>query len=106
MQTILLTGATGLLGIHLLKEILTNSDSYVHLIVRGKDDDQARARVIANWEQFFGEVDIYPFLNRINVVKGDQTLVDFGIDAQSLKLITKSIDEIFHSAALTELGSL
>lgn len=45
---IFLTGATGFLGIYLLRELLTTTDATVHCLVRADDTAHARARLTAN----------------------------------------------------------
>ena len=91
---VLLTGATGFLGIHILRELLENSDSTVYCLVRSRDNLSSEERLKSllfyyfsnNYEELFG--------NRLHVIDGDITdYTDFE------KLITYDIDTIFNCAA-------
>lgn len=44
-RRILLTGATGFLGSHLLLDLLRHSDAHVHCLVRAADEEEATARL-------------------------------------------------------------
>ncbi|MGW1963688.1 thioester reductase domain-containing protein [Streptomyces sp. NPDC001935] len=46
-RRILLTGATGFLGSHLLLDLLRHSDAHVHCLVRAADEESATARLAA-----------------------------------------------------------
>lgn len=44
-RRILLTGATGFLGSHMLLDLLRHSDAHVHCLVRAADEEAAVARL-------------------------------------------------------------
>ena len=51
---VLLTGATGYLGIHILNELLTNYDSKILCPVRAKGNDEALSRIKTLYFYYFG----------------------------------------------------
>lgn len=98
-RNILLVGSTGYLGIHLLKDILENTDSNLILLVRGKSEEQAKERLINKMHFHFTE-DLYSkYRKRITVVKGDFTQENFGLDLYDYIKLSKQVDCIINSAA-------
>jgi len=51
---VLLTGATGYLGIHVLNELLTNYRGKILCPIRAKDDDRAQSRIKSLYFYYFG----------------------------------------------------
>ncbi len=71
---VLLTGATGFLGIHVLYELLHNYPGCrVTCLLRGKRDLSAAARMQGMFFYYFEELPGELFQDRINVVDGDIT---------------------------------
>ena len=87
---VLLTGATGFLGIHLLRELIDSDATTITCLVRGKDS-QAATRRLKNLLFYYFENSFSPlFDKRIFVVNGDVTSkIDPG----------RHIDTVFNSAA-------
>ena len=87
---VLLTGATGYLGIHLLRELIDSDAATITCLVRGKDQVSAEHR-LKNLLFYYFESSFAPlFGSRIFVVKGDVTSeIDPG----------RHIDTVFNSAA-------
>ena len=91
---VLLTGATGFLGIHILRELLENNDGDVYCLVRSKGDLSAEKRLKSLLFYYFSNNYEELFNNRLHVVDGDITdYTDFE------KLISYNIDTIFNCAA-------
>ena len=95
-SNILLLGCTGYLGIHLLKELLTNSDSHITCIVRHKNDENATKRLSDLYRFYFNKK--LPF-NRIDVIDSDITKPRFGLSASQYKELAQSIDLAVNTAA-------
>lgn len=97
-QNILLTGATGFLGVHILNEILTNSDATIYCLVRGKDDKFAEQRLKDLYKFYFNK-SLKEYNKRIKIIFGDITKSDLGISETNYKKLLEIIDTVIHSAA-------
>lgn len=93
LGTVLLTGATGYLGIHVLHELLENTDSKVYCLVRGgKRGAEGRLKELLMY--YFESPEQELFGNRILPVEGDITNVE------ALKgLLETPIDTVINCAA-------
>ncbi|MBN2628713.1 MAG: amino acid adenylation domain-containing protein [Spirochaetales bacterium] len=101
-QNILLTGATGFLGAHLLFDILHTTKARVHLLIRGEHEDAIKDRIAKNSLYFFGTdlLDLFP--ERIHCHCGDITQGDLGLNREDYGCLEEKIDCIINSAALTK----
>jgi thioester reductase-like protein len=99
-KTIFITGATGLLGSYLLKILLQNGHK-VYVLARPIAGKNARDRVtdILRFWDYKGSTD------KLIVLEGDVTKQDLGLSFQDTKLLKNDIEEIYHSAAITDLNS-
>jgi len=94
---VLLTGATGFLGVHLLRELLVRTEARVWCLVRADSAEQAHARIRESlrryriWEERFGD--------RIVAVPGDLAAPGFGLDAADYTRLAERIDVIYHNGA-------
>jgi amino acid adenylation domain-containing protein/thioester reductase-like protein len=95
---VLLTGATGFLGIHLLKELLTHSSVHVYCIVRGKHDEAANDRLLHVFHHHFGHEHVN-FSDRVHVFSGDLTVRKFGLTDAQYDELAQQTDLILHAAA-------
>jgi amino acid adenylation domain-containing protein/thioester reductase-like protein len=94
---IFLTGATGFLGIYLLRELLTTTDAVVHCLVRADDRDQAVARVTANALHYFGDdLAQYRLAGRIVGVVGDLGEPGLGLSDVDFDELARTVDVIHH----------
>jgi len=102
-RTVLLTGATGLIGSYLLKILLLNGHK-VFCLARGKAQETARQRVekaLAFWDKKV----LSRHRRNLVVVEGDITAGPrLGLNAAVAATVRKQTEEIFHSAAVTEIG--
>jgi len=73
---VLLAGATGYLGIHVLEEIITSTESKVFCLVRPKEDSSGEKRLRDLLEYYFGHDHAEYFASRITVIEGDATNPD------------------------------
>jgi amino acid adenylation domain-containing protein/thioester reductase-like protein len=97
---VLLTGATGFLGIHVLRELIDSDAATITCLVRGKDQKAAERRLknllFYYFEHSFKEL----FGTRLFVVNGDVTQ-DLTSICSALPLCCekKSVDTVFNCAA-------
>ncbi|MDY6392062.1 MAG: amino acid adenylation domain-containing protein [Bacilli bacterium] len=72
-KSILLTGATGFLGIHILHELLEHSDATVYALVRGSEGITGQLRLQGLLEYYFDNPYDEAFAQRVHVVESDVT---------------------------------
>jgi NAD(P)-dependent dehydrogenase (short-subunit alcohol dehydrogenase family) len=89
---ILVTGATGFLGRHLVQQLLTSRTGDVHCLVRAGSVERLHA-LAARWEGG----------DRVRPVLGDLTSPSLGVDRQWIAETRGSIRDVFHLAALYDM---
>src|SRR5438132_9205470 len=92
---VLLTGATGFVGMELLARYLERTDRRVYALVRGADDHAVAARVARTLRFLFGEDHAYG--DRVIPIRGDMTRP--GLDVHEGSLLAERVTEIVHGAA-------
>ena len=90
---VLLTGATGYLGIHILRRLIDSDAGTIYCLVRGKDINEAEERLKTLLFYYFDDSFESLFGNRLKVVLGD---VNAPIDS-SLK-----VDTLINCAAIVK----
>lgn len=98
-RRVLVTGATGFIGAHLVAELVA-SGSEVVCLARADDDAQAAARVRGTLERY--RIDLDPA--RISAVAGDLGAPLLGLAERRFLDLGDTVDAIFHSAALANFG--
>uniref|UniRef100_A0A7C4QLC1 NAD-dependent epimerase/dehydratase family protein n=1 Tax=Schlesneria paludicola TaxID=360056 RepID=A0A7C4QLC1_9PLAN len=96
MSYYLLTGATGLLGNYLLRDLLL-ADELVAVIVRSSRRQSARQRIdglLTDWEQQLGRT-----LPRPVVLEGDISEADLGLNACDVRWVAEHCSAVIHNAA-------
>lgn len=96
-RTILLTGATGLLGAHLVEALLTtNRDAEIVCLVRGEDDAAAEGRLRDALARFHvSDLDD----RRVRVLASDLTRPNLGLSHEAHDRLKREVDVVLHSAA-------
>ncbi len=93
LGNVLLTGATGYLGIHILRELIDSDAENIYCLVRGKDEEAAASRLRTLLFYYFSDAFKELFGKRLHIVLGDVTS-DF---AEGLQ-----VDTIFNCAAIVK----
>jgi thioester reductase-like protein len=100
-RRILLTGATGFLGSHLLLDLLRRSDTHVVCLVRGGDDRDAERRLGDALRSFdvpwSGEV-----RRRVTVLAGDIRQPRLGLTDEMWETLAADVDSIVSVAAAVD----
>lgn len=100
-ENILLTGATGFLGSHLLKKLLTiYPTKKIYCLVRGENSFDAKQRIIETFQRFGLSTSHF---ERIEPVIGDLCNYHFGIEEERYTLLSQEIDTVFHCAATVNM---
>lgn len=96
---VLITGATGFVGMNLVKKMIEQEGVHLHLLVRNSETEPAKKRVF-NWIKNCYSAEEYPeIVKRIDVIEGDITEENLGLTDRLWNELSCKIDEIFHSAA-------
>ena len=89
-NAILITGASGFLGVHLIRELMVTTEKKLYCLVRSEDKLQ---RALRRYTEI-------PYPNpRIVCVQGDITMPDLGIDPAAAVSLKAEIGDLIHSAA-------
>jgi len=94
---VLLTGATGFVGIELLARYLQLTDRDVVVLVRARDDQHARRRLRDTLRCAFGTAE--PYEHRVRAVAGDITAPGLGLHPDVALDVAGAVREIVHGAA-------
>ncbi len=94
---ILLTGATGFFGVHLLRELLATTGARVHCLVRARDADHGLERIAQAAGRY--ELGRLP-LGRVTALPGDLAAPDLGLPPGTFDELARGVDVIHHAGAL------
>jgi thioester reductase-like protein len=95
---VLLTGATGFVGMELLARYLERSDRRVVALVRAESHEAARARVDGVLENLFGPC-AREHQHRVHAVAADMTAPGLGLSERERVGLAERVTTIVHSAA-------
>jgi thioester reductase-like protein len=97
-KSVFLTGATGLLGAHLLAELLKKTTADIYCLTRSNDLEAAKQR-LKNHLQFYALWE-ETLSSRIIPVVGDLSKPLLGISEQQFSELASQVDVIYHNGAL------
>jgi len=101
-RQILVTGATGFLGIHLVRRLLLSSSAQVSCVVRAAHGETAYQRLESAYRWYFDEP-LAKHRHRISVVEGDLECERLGLAYAEFDELCRRVDCIYHLAADTRL---
>jgi thioester reductase-like protein len=93
---VLLTGATGFVGVEVLSRYLERSDRHVVALVRAEDDAHAEARLRATIDVACGDADAHA--GRVTAVAGDLTAPRLGL-GDRWEALAERVGAIVHGGA-------
>ena len=93
LGNVLLTGATGYLGIHILRELIDSDAQNIYCLVRGKDKVTAEGRLRSLLFYYFSDAFKDLFGKRLHIILGDVTS-DFAEELQ--------VSTVFNCAAIVK----
>jgi thioester reductase-like protein len=94
----LLTGATGFLGAHLLDALLRHSDQEVVVLVRAESPAHARARTESALQRA-GLVGTEALLDRVEALPGDLAAPQLGLAAADWDRLSTEVTSLYHCGA-------
>jgi thioester reductase-like protein len=96
-MSVLLTGATGFVGMEILARYLARTDASVHVPVRARDAAEAGARVEDTLECLFGHRDAYR--DRVVPLRADIESPGLGLTQPERESLAEIVTDIVHCAA-------
>ncbi|MDI3287160.1 myxochelin non-ribosomal peptide synthetase MxcG [Polyangium sp. 15x6] len=100
-RQVLLTGATGFVGVYLLHALLSGTVARVVCLVRAADEQQAAARLRAALEK--QRLPLTHFEDRVVAIPADLSLPRLGLGAETWDRLATECDVIYHDAAIVSL---
>lgn len=100
IKNILLTGATGFVGCHILDYLLKHTRCNIYCLVRPQKDSDTYSKMLKNMHFYFGSKYDKLIYKRIFIIEGDITKSNLGIPVNFLETFGYSIDCIINSAAV------
>ena len=96
---ILLTGATGFLGAHVLRTLLDETDAKILCLVRdrGTGERKAAKRILDNLSRY--GLDVGRSADRVVVVEGDLASPHLGLTRTAFAALADGVDAIIHGGA-------
>lgn len=107
VPNILLTGATGYLGISILRELVTKSEANIYALVRCESEEQGVYRLVSAATKSGWWQDQYQ--PRLRVLPGDLSQENLGLSKENAELFSSNsklhIDTIIHNGAVVHYSS-
>jgi thioester reductase-like protein len=94
---ILLTGATGFLGMETLARLIEREEAQIVVLVRSRDDDEARERLRAVLARLYDKPPAAAA--QVRAVRGDLLQPGLGLAVENRERLISSVDRIIHCAA-------
>ncbi len=102
IKNVLLIGATGYLGIHVLAELLKIDNIKIYCLIRNDPSTSAENKLKNKFKYYFGSDLSNLFGSRIIVVPGEITEEYFGLSDNMYKTIASSVYTVINCAALVK----
>lgn len=96
---LLVTGATGYIGIYFVRQVLIESNDDLVILARAEGDVEAKVRFAEIWQWYFPEIKLERFLHRISFKAGDVSESLLGLSQENFDNISRSVRAIFNFAA-------
>lgn len=92
-----LTGVTGYLGIHVLYELLTTTNSNIYCAIREKNGRNTLDRLQHSWNYYYANEKLD--ISRVHIINCDLTKTSFGLNNTELDLLGKNVTSVINCAA-------
>ncbi|MCL2355446.1 MAG: SDR family oxidoreductase, partial [Oscillospiraceae bacterium] len=96
---VLLAGVTGYLGIHILREIIENTESVVYCIVREKQNEGPESRLRKTFKYYFKGKYKDLLGKRIFLVMGDLSAHKFGLKDEEYERLSQEVNSVINCSA-------
>ncbi|MDQ0169836.1 amino acid adenylation domain-containing protein/thioester reductase-like protein [Paenibacillus tundrae] len=99
-EHVLLTGATGYLGSHVLQQLILHSDTKIYTLVRRPSDGTTAMQRLSNVMQgYFGNEVALQLQSRVEIIEGDLEQPNLGLTGEQKTYVQATIDRVIHCAA-------
>jgi amino acid adenylation domain-containing protein/thioester reductase-like protein len=95
-RTVLLTGATGFVGVHIFYALLQRPELQLHIVARAASGPAARQRLTEAYREAF---DAALDLGRVQVHAGDLAQPQFGLGDLTWSKLATEVEEVIHAGA-------
>ncbi|PEO00751.1 non-ribosomal peptide synthetase [Bacillus cereus] len=95
-QCVLLTGATGFLGSHILQQLLYLPNIRIYCLARSQHAKSVEQRVMEKMQFYFDETTLEQMKHRVQVIEGDLSEKHVGLTAEMKKILIRNLDTIIH----------
>ncbi|PGR94288.1 non-ribosomal peptide synthetase [Bacillus pseudomycoides] len=95
-KTILLTGATGYLGAHILERLLKLPSTLIYCLARKNENQEIHKKLEERMEFYFGTEILSKMKGRIKFLEGDLSLINLGLTSQIINQLKGDLDSIIH----------
>jgi amino acid adenylation domain-containing protein/thioester reductase-like protein len=101
-NNVLLFGATGFVGMHIIDSFVKNDNGKIYCVVRDKNNKSAQERFVEILHFYFGEeLDKY-IGNRILILKGNILKENFELSNKNFNNLIDNVNIVINSAALVK----
>jgi len=104
VTTVLITGATGVVGSALVLRFLERSDASLALVIRARSEEHLHERLGRLFDFWRSQLSDPSALERIEAVRGDVTLPRLGLESDGYREYSERLTHIVHSAADVRLN--
>lgn len=102
VKNIMLTGSTGYLGVHILNELIQNTDCDIYCLIRRKNKVHSKKRLLDKLSYYFGDKLNKYVDSRIHILEADISQSKFGLSESEYNELGKKMDLVIHSAAIVD----
>ena len=99
LKNVLLVGATGFLGIHVLAELLKIDDIKIYCLIRKDPSTSPENKLKRKFQYYFGSDLSNLFGSRLFVIDGDITNDNFGTSNEVYAFLGKEVQTVVNCAA-------
>ncbi|WP_440615965.1 thioester reductase domain-containing protein [Cysteiniphilum sp. 6C5] len=96
-KQVLVTGANGYLGVHLIDELMRNTKAVIHCAIRGDSYSDAKAKLDANLKRYGFNAHIDH--SRLKIVIVNLAEVKLGLSDNDWESLSTNLDAIYHNGA-------
>lgn len=98
-NNLLLSGATGFLGIHILASYLDNNLGKIYCLIRSEPGITSETKLLNKLHYYFGNKYDNSINKKIFIINGDISKEKFGISESQYYELSKNVDIVINSAA-------